>query len=507
MLLRLPTFFEPPWHTDEGIFAAVAQGVVSGGRLYADAWESKPPLFLGTYLLLRELFGAGVLPLRLAVTAAALGTAVAVFCIGCRLGGRGTGIGAAVLLAVLLGVPFWDGNLALTEAFVILPTALAVLTVLRQEERRGPSATGLILAGLLFGAAFLIRQTAVLAALAVLIWLALRGRPWLRSGLLLGAGAAAAVLPVVGGFAAFASFRWFWDANVGFFFDYVPSGRELSWHLRPLVTLPPLAAVAALATYRRRGEAPRWGLPALWFVFMLTAALITGRPYPHYLLPAFPPLTLLAALTAPHLRPSWRPRREHWPALSLALTVALLWLTVVRGEFGGNPLATQHTKAGYYLNFAGWALGLKSRAAYNDYLDRRVNLTLSLAAELRRLGARGEKLYVWGEYPWLYSLTGARPATRYMTSFYVLIIAYSDIDLGPTLAAADPRFIVMTDAWPWVDDPTGVMQRRDQNATRALDRLIVQRYERVAVIGRARIYRRTAERPVSPVLTSMEQPF
>ncbi|HEY4684730.1 MAG TPA: hypothetical protein VII57_01655, partial [Dehalococcoidia bacterium] len=46
LILRLPTFFEPPWHTDEGIFAAVAQKVVSGGQLYADAWESKPPLFL-----------------------------------------------------------------------------------------------------------------------------------------------------------------------------------------------------------------------------------------------------------------------------------------------------------------------------------------------------------------------------------------------------------------------------------------------------------------------------
>src|SRR5690348_13878304 len=43
VFVRLPTFFEPPWHTDEGIFQAVAQKVANGGEIYADAWESKPP--------------------------------------------------------------------------------------------------------------------------------------------------------------------------------------------------------------------------------------------------------------------------------------------------------------------------------------------------------------------------------------------------------------------------------------------------------------------------------
>ena len=30
ILLRLPSFFEPPWNTDEGTFAAVAQRVLAG---------------------------------------------------------------------------------------------------------------------------------------------------------------------------------------------------------------------------------------------------------------------------------------------------------------------------------------------------------------------------------------------------------------------------------------------------------------------------------------------
>src|SRR5712691_6880935 len=60
VLLRLPNFFEPPWHSDEGIFAAVAERVLRGGSLYADAWESKPPLFLFMYVGLFKVFGVGV---------------------------------------------------------------------------------------------------------------------------------------------------------------------------------------------------------------------------------------------------------------------------------------------------------------------------------------------------------------------------------------------------------------------------------------------------------------
>src|SRR5690349_25047888 len=83
-IVRLPTFFEPPWHTDEGIFQAVAQKVANGGDLYADAWESKPPLFLYIYVATLKLFGPGVLALRVLSAIAALLTEVAAFGIARR---------------------------------------------------------------------------------------------------------------------------------------------------------------------------------------------------------------------------------------------------------------------------------------------------------------------------------------------------------------------------------------------------------------------------------------
>jgi hypothetical protein len=325
-------------------------------------------------------------------------------------------------------------------------------------------------------------------------------------------GAAIVVVPVVGAFALLGSFYWFWDANVGFFFDYVPSGQQLPFHYRPLIVLPIIVAVIALLVHRRRGDAPVWGLPALWLTFMLAAALLTGRPYSHYFVQTFLPLALLIGLVAPRARPSWRPSRLQAPALALAAALALLWFGVVVPEFRGNLLAMRYSKSeDYYANFAGWVVGIKDRNRYDSYFDKRVGLTLRLDATLNQLGANGEKLYIWGEIPWVYAITRSEPATPYMTSFYVLLIPYLDTQLDDTLAAAEPLFIVVSaDAWPSYYDATGVLQYRYQNATRGLNGLIAERYEQVAQVGRATVYKRTVERPVLDgprVVIEPEQPI
>ncbi|HLF71849.1 MAG TPA: glycosyltransferase family 39 protein [Dehalococcoidia bacterium] len=605
--------------TDEGIFAAVAERVLHGGTLYADAWESKPPLFIYIYVGLIKLFGAGVLPLRIAAAVSAIGSELALYGVARTMMGRKAALWATAALALLIGVPFWEGNLALADTFTLLPSTLGVLCALRSASNNGArspyeylrvsgSASGsrlaplgrreystllLVLAGSMFGLAFLIRQTAAVVALGVVLWWLLSGREWLRPAVTMALGSALVVLPVVAGFAVFGSFHWFLNANIGFFFRYIPSGEQIPIYERPLIVLPALVTIGALFLHRRRGETPRWGLPALWLTLTLAAAMLTGRPYPHYFLNVFPPLALLIVMIAPRLRLSWRPERSataalaiaasvalrrrqgaaeprsvqpasagsgaspdlqsqaRWalpalwltltlatamltgrpyphyflivfpplallvvilasqaslawrprrldaPALAIAASIALLWVAVVAPEFG-NPYAFRYSKVeNYYPNFAAWAAGAKSDDAYERYFDERVPMTEKLGATLKRLGAGNQEVYIWGETPWSYALSGSMPATAYTTSFYVLLIPDLDTELWNTLLAADPRFIVMlNDAWPRYHDDTGVMQTRYQRSVHALNSLIAMRYEQVAVVGRAHIFQRTADRPL-----------
>lgn len=491
LVLRLPSLFEPAWHTDEGIFAAVGQAVASGGSLYEDAWESKPPLFLMLYAGIIKAFGAGVFQLHLAATVAAIASQWALFSVAARFMSKRQAISATIIVAVLLGVPFWEGTLALTETFALLPSTLAVLCVLKSKgEGSAYSGRLLFLAGLLTGVAFLIRQTAIVPLGAAGLWLLLSGQPWRRPALLSGAGFIAVVAPVLIAFTLLGSWPWFWDANAGFFFKYVPSGEELPFYLRPLIVLPALVTMGCLTWFRRRGESPDWGLPALWLTATLAAALLTGRPYSHYFLLAFPPLALLLALLLPHWR-QWRPSRTHAPGWIIALTVAALWFGTVVPQFNGNPFAMHYTKgAGYYPNFISWAAGLKSDKAYTDYFDRRVVLTEQLQETLDRLGAQGKKVYIWGEYPWAYALADVKPADRYMTSFYVLLIPYLDTGLWAQLSAERPDFIVLTsDARVKLVGSSPIVGRRYAIARQSLAGLVERDYDKVVAVGKAEIYR------------------
>src|SRR5260370_36030421 len=50
-LLRLPSFFEPYWYGDEGVYEVLGFGMRHGRLLYQGIWDNKPPLLYLTYAL------------------------------------------------------------------------------------------------------------------------------------------------------------------------------------------------------------------------------------------------------------------------------------------------------------------------------------------------------------------------------------------------------------------------------------------------------------------------
>jgi hypothetical protein len=171
------------------------------------------------------------------------------------------------------------------------------------------------------------------------------------------------------------------------------------------------------------------------------------------------------------------------------------WFYVVVPMFSGNAFAMHYTRGpSYYANFAGWALGLRSDQAYDNYFDRRVALTRSLDETLERFNAEGQKVYIWGEYPWVYPLAHVEPATRYMTSFYVLLLPYLDVQLAGTLNQEKPAYIVvMSDAKPKLPSPSPIIDQRWNNAIKGLNGVLARDYQHIATVGRAQVYRRSAK--------------
>src|SRR3990167_6749540 len=95
-LFRLPSLFEPYWYGDEGIFAAVAANLNQGGVLYQTAWDNKPPMIYLTYAAIFKLFGVS-------------------------------------MFGFLTSLRIVEGNLALTEIFMILPISAAMMIVILRK--------------------------------------------------------------------------------------------------------------------------------------------------------------------------------------------------------------------------------------------------------------------------------------------------------------------------------------------------------------------------------------
>src|SRR3989344_2373963 len=150
-VLRFPSLFEPFWYGDEGIFAAVGRNLNLGGTLYQTAWDNKPPMIYLTYAAIFKLFGVSMFWLKLTTAVFVLATTTAIYEIARQVLGKNRALLATFIFGFLTSLRLIEGNLALTEIFMILPITLAMLISIK----RNFDYLSLFLAGSLFAVASL----------------------------------------------------------------------------------------------------------------------------------------------------------------------------------------------------------------------------------------------------------------------------------------------------------------------------------------------------------------
>lgn len=439
-LLHVPSLYEPRWYGDEGIFAAVAYNVRHGATLYSGAWDNKPPLIFFTYAALQSAFGTGVFPLHLAAAATVLATQVVVLAIGSLLFGARRSLLAGLLFAFAMGTPLVEGNLAMTETFMVLPASLAVLAYVLAERRDADRrARWYIATGALIGVAAGYKQVAVFdgAAIALMIWIMhdrpLRPLAWIAAGFALPQVAFALYFAATGAFGAY------WYAIAGSLGVYAELGPAQSPFTRFAGFLPALLAVAWLVRRRQLGRPVRLSMfPMLWLGFAVAGATSSSFAFPHYLQQAMPALALV--LVADPLG------QEAEDVGTIALAVGgVLVAAVVFGQFAfAYEQRTQLDPVDYYRTFIQHQYGTMSDADYIEHFDGSVFTVRDIAASVRRDGA-GATLFTWSELPWLYPDAGMTNPTRYYTSFLGDVIPGAKDEILHDLEARPPTYIVISD--------------------------------------------------------------
>jgi len=435
-----------PLDRDEGEYAYFGQLLLEGVPPYAAAYNLKAPGIYAAYALILAAFGQTTTGIHLGLILVTSATTVLTFLLARHLAGPPAGLVAAAVFAVQALNPKVLGFAAYAEHFVLLPVVAGSLLLRAQARERRPL---LVLAsGLLFGLAFLMKQSAAAFIAGGALYLLLssaddgsaRWRRRLRATALFVAGAVTPFALVCLALLLAGTLRtfWFWAFVYGSTYS-----AELSKGWNNLVGILEYVAPSSSVTLALGAI----GLGALLrdrlrsrklFVLLLAAASCLGTTVglhfrPQYCLLLLPALAVLAAigldalgriLAAP--RPSMLRR-----AVPMVLVAAAL----------GQPL--------YASRDVLFELGPAqvSRAIYgrNPFPE-----SVEIARYIREHTAPGDRVAVVGSEPQIYFYAGRRSATGY-------IYTYPLMELQPYAAAmqeqmireietADPRYLVFVRA-------------------------------------------------------------
>ncbi|HSO32513.1 MAG TPA: hypothetical protein VLT33_08355 [Labilithrix sp.] len=428
-------------NVDEAYAAALAARLLDGHKLYEGAISQRGPLMYYAYAAIAAVAGwDNVVALRLVTLAVVLGQVAIVAWAGTRLVSYRVGSLAAAIMTYILvaGLPPIDG-LALHGETMQAPllvggAVVAWLAGGSPRERRL-----LFLAGLLFGAAIAIKQSALLQPAPVVLMLLARARrsrivPWASLGALV-----AGIVVVLAGFAVHAALSGTLGGLVYYCFTY-----NVRVHLRPAdalfshTTLEPLAdhvkrmtsfvlvgvtllaASGAYVAQRTRAALRERSRHALLRGFgaerylgahalvATVAASSMYRFFPHYYLPALPFVALaLAAWVARRVRT----RVHRRGVLGIATSILIAGTLVV-----GGLQAYAYEK-------------IDGQVTHGPTVKR-------VARYIEATTAPDAKVFVWGFSPWLHEYAHRKPAGRYVFETYVTGFVPWFFDASPKTEAA-----------------------------------------------------------------------
>ncbi len=334
---------------DMEFYALFADKLLSGGLLYRDAMDIKPPLVFLHYALLFKVFGLNNMAAVKVVTIGFLGgSALIMVALRRALSPTAALPALAAPLFILASFSGWGEDFlsSNTELLANLFILAGVWFLVARDMGRHP--LHLVVGGACIGIACLYRYQSGAALLAYAATIVLRHRQFdrkLARLLLVGAGF---VLPG----AVFVSYY----AHLGALDDlrlllaqqshythdaddlYLPSALgQVLLVVSGLWPLLLLAGWQAVAILRRRAAASRSEIFQLLFAVLSASTFFAGgHLYAHYFVQAIPPLVLLAAdrlrPARVELAPSRTPRRAWFEAHALAIMVAVaIVFTAING--------------------------------------------------------------------------------------------------------------------------------------------------------------------------------
>lgn len=381
-----------------------------------------------------------------------------------------------LLFGVFSSIPLTEGNIANGEVFMIMPATLGAWLLWEAGRKNGVKfKTVPGLAGLAMAAAFLFKVPVLFEVLALGFWWTIYQAKNIRAAIekllspevLVMAGAF--LIPILGSVAYYYAVgagepyvRSALMQNIGYLSSWEGGDRPL-WEnglvQRAIVWLLVLGAFI----WQRKKLGEKFGLAGLWLSGALFGALLSGRPYPHYLIEIVAPICLVfgTALAA---------KKTATTAMAVVLSI-LVVLGIKQYDFW------YYQSLPYYRNFIEYRLGRKDVGGYLNFFGDEVMRNFKTAEYIKKRTLPEDRIFVWGTEPAIYAMSERLPAGRYTVAYHVADFnGYKE-----TMEAIEK------------EKPVYIVRMENERIKfEELDEYLATEYVRVNQIAEAVIYRKTA---------------
>lgn len=421
-LLRLPSLTEPMWYGDEGITFTHANTLRHSLSLYKDIFDNKPPL---SYLLATfsfELFGPTQWAARVTLMIWVLVNQVFFFVLTRKLFSSKVAILSTFLFSILLSTPYIEGNIYNGEILMILPTTIGFLTLINRRY---------LAAGVLFGLATMFKIPAVLDLASVIAYL------WVIEKKTWPVELSKPIGKITLGFIAtivLVSLPFILPGGANLYINSALLGNfsYTNYYNHFLITngwliikgLPILALILYLKFRSKLDK--QYKLILLWTVLSLFGAMLSGRPYTHYLIQVIPPFIILITLIVTNLK-------RNLVALSVAASVTLVITTSFELQSRGFE---------YYPNYLKFVTNQMDVKSYFNSFDPYVNQNYELAKFITERTQSSDKIFVWADQPQIYFLSERFPATRFVAYYHLYFVPDGFESQRNSVIKAEPKLII-----------------------------------------------------------------
>jgi hypothetical protein len=410
IFLRLPTLIEPNRYADEDIYLTLGEAFRRGLVFYRDIHDNKPPLL---YFLAGMAGNVSMFRFILMIWSM-FGIAFFYVLSGKFFENKKLRIFLTAAFSVLTTIPLLEGNISNGEMFMIVPGIMGILLFFykwKLERFR------YFTIGLLFSIGFLFKVPILFEFLAILFWWTFVRQKGFVDGfkkifdpnlwIMIGGFIIPILISVFYYYSKEAGEIYLRSAlmqNIGYLSSW--EGSKPIWQSE-LVLRGLIVTAGIFWIYVERNRLGKdFGLVAVWFVAALFGSLLSGRPYPHYLIEIVAPACLLLGLVM-----TARFNLLKW--ITGIFFFLLLFMSILRYEFW------HYENISYYENYLKYVSGKESRLEYLDYFGSGVRRNYEIAEYISKRTDKNDFIYVWGTEPAIYDISNRLPVGRYTVSYHV----------------------------------------------------------------------------------------